>query len=328
MINVGKFITNVKDIPADWIFSYYLKLGKLKGQSVKLKSIFNEKDTVPSLIIYYNRESSQYTFKDFSSGHSGSAVEFMKLLWKCSFSEAKDRIIQDYQKSDYDSEINPEDIKIQGWKVTSFVTNNWTSSDIEYWSMYHISTDMLEYHKVKPIKEYTMSFIHDDEIVEEFVVKKKNVYGYFYGNKDGNLAKIYQPLNKEKKFIKVADYIQGSDQNANSEFCFIISSLKDIMALKTIGIKGDFVAVDSENTLFTKPVITRLKRTYGKDNIIVIFDNDTAGINNMIKYKELYGLKFCYLPYEKDPAEILKAHGIDETRRKIVPLINKKLNNE
>lgn len=328
MINVGKYVVKADNIPADWIFSHYLKLGKLKGQSVKMKSIFNEKDSVPSLIIYYNRKLNKYTFKDFSSGHSGSAIEFMKLMWKCSFSEAMKRIKEDYQKSDYNSEINNENIKLQGWKVTSFVVDKWKISDIKYWNDYHITIEMLEKHKVKPIKSYTMSFVVEDEIVEEFIVKNKNIYGYFYGNKEGNLAKIYQPFNKEKKFIKVSDYIQGSDQNTNSEFCFIVSSLKDAMALKTIGIRGDFVCVDSENTLFTKPVIARLKRLYGEGNIIVIFDNDIAGINNMKKYKELYNLKFCYLPYEKDPAEILKAHGIDETRRKVIPLINKKLNNE
>lgn len=92
MINVGKYVQTASDIPADWIFSHYLKLGKLKGQSIKLKSIFNEKDSVPSLIIYYNRKSGKYTFKDFSSGNSGSAIEFMKLMWKCSFSEAMERI--------------------------------------------------------------------------------------------------------------------------------------------------------------------------------------------------------------------------------------------
>ena len=92
MINVGKFITSVNDIPADWIFSHYLKLGKLKGQSIKLKSIFNEKDSVPSLIIYYNRKLNKYTFKDFSSGDSGSAIDFMKLFWKCSFEKAVERI--------------------------------------------------------------------------------------------------------------------------------------------------------------------------------------------------------------------------------------------
>jgi len=40
----------------------------------------------------------------------------------------------------------------------------------------------------------------------------------------------------------------------------------------------------------------------------------------------MYGLKYCYIPYEKDPALILKNNGIDEARRRIVPYINKKLN--
>ena len=44
-----------------------------------------------------------------------------------------------------------------------------------------------------------MAFQIEDEIIEEFEVKNKCIYGYLYGNSINNLAKIYQPLNSTKK---------------------------------------------------------------------------------------------------------------------------------
>ncbi len=49
-------------------------------------------------------------------------------------------------------------------------------------------------------------------------------------NLDGTLYKIYQPKVQKKKFIKVTDYIQGSDQLAGHNHLVITSSLKDILS--------------------------------------------------------------------------------------------------
>lgn len=322
-----KHIMSINDIPDDWIFSHYLGLPKLTGQSIKIKSIFNERDTVPSLVIYYDRKTERYKFKDFSSGHSGRGIHLMMLIWNCSFNNAFNRIKNDYINNDnYISDIDKENIKYQGWIVKSYVPVEWNKYNYEYWKDYYISIDMLKEHNVVPIKSYIMAFQIEDEIIEEFEVKNKCIYGYLYGNSINNLAKIYQPLNSTKKFIKVNNYIQGSEQNDNNQYCFIISSLKDIMALKTIGIKADMYAPDSENTMLSNYMINKFINNYGKDNILVIFDNDKPGIEAMKKYNEMYGLKYCYIPYEKDPALILKNNGIDEARRRIVPYINKKLN--
>ena len=325
MFKSTDYISNINEVPSSWIFEHYLKTGRLKGQSIKKKSIFNEKDTNPSLVIYYNHKLKKYTFKDFSSGITGSAINYMMKLWNCTFSHAANRIINDYKQyaEDYEDMID-DSITIQGWKVTEFKVRKWNESDFEYWDQYKITKELLEEHNVKPLKFYKMSLLENNEIIEEFIVKEPCIYGYFYGEEEGNLAKVYQPCVVDRKFIKVTNYVQGSDQCNRTDTCIIASSLKDILALKTIGIRADFVAPDSENTILSKSVVNQLKKRY--TDVITIFDNDTAGIKAMMKYKELYKLRFCYLPYEKDPAEILKNHSIDECQRKIVPKINKTLN--
>ncbi|NCD06162.1 MAG: hypothetical protein EOL97_08590 [Spirochaetia bacterium] len=325
MFKSTDYIHNINDVPSAWIFEHYLKTGKLKGQSIKKKSIFNEKDSNPSLVIYYNHRFKKYMFKDFSTGVAGSAVNYMMKVWNCTFSVACNRIMKDYRLhfEEYEHMID-EDVTIQGWKVTEFKTRKWNKDDLNYWSQYKITQDLLELYNVKPLKFYKMSLLENKQVIEDFIVKDTCIYGYFYGNEEGNLAKIYQPCREDRKFIKVTNYVQGLDQCNRNDLCIIASSLKDILALKTIGIRADFVAPDSENTILTKSVINTLKRRY--IDVITIFDNDTPGINAMKKYKDLYKLRFCYLPYEKDPAEILKNHSIDECQRKIVPKINKILN--
>ena len=42
MISTKNLISQLEDIPIEWVFEYYLKLSeKLTGQSIKMKSIFN-----------------------------------------------------------------------------------------------------------------------------------------------------------------------------------------------------------------------------------------------------------------------------------------------
>lgn len=54
MISTKNLITNVTDVPIEWVFEYYLNLSeKLNGQDVKILSVFNAKDKVPSMYIYF-----------------------------------------------------------------------------------------------------------------------------------------------------------------------------------------------------------------------------------------------------------------------------------
>jgi len=60
-------------------------------------------------------------------------------------------------------------------------------------------------------------------------------------------------------------------------------------------------------------------------HVLVLFDNDKAGIKAMQKYKELYNLAICYIPYEKDVSDIMKARGVKESRMIIIPTIHKSM---
>ena len=62
-------ITSINEVPREWVFEYYLNLKeKLTGQDVKILSVFNAKDKVPSMFIYFDVSTDKYKFKDFSTG--------------------------------------------------------------------------------------------------------------------------------------------------------------------------------------------------------------------------------------------------------------------
>ena len=100
MISTKNIISDLADIPREWVFEYYLNLKeKLTGQDVKILSAFNSKDKVPSMYIYYDVKSLVYKFKDFSSGNQGDSIELVMLLFNLNTrGAAVAKIINDYHK--------------------------------------------------------------------------------------------------------------------------------------------------------------------------------------------------------------------------------------
>jgi hypothetical protein len=288
--------------------------------------VFNPKDKTPSMCIYVFEKTNKYVFKDFSTGKGGSPIKLVQDLFSIDFRAAKQRIMEDYNNYillNNGSAHRISEFKIRSrFTVTSHKLRKWTARDQKFWSQFNISSSLLEHYNVKPLESYTMSKQEDDEL-KSLEIKGLMLYGYF--TKDGILYKIYQPNVKEHKFIKIKDYLQGSDQLEEGRCLIIASSLKDSMVMKSLGIKCSFIVPDSENTTIKQSVIDDLKTKY--ETILTLFDNDDAGIAAMKKYKDLYDLNYVYFDLEKDVADAVKAHGPDIVKKKLVPLINKKLNN-
>ena len=69
MFSLNKFTCDIKDVPSDWIFETYLELPEsLKGQSVRLNSVFNPLDKTPSMYLYFYGANNTYKVKCFSKG--------------------------------------------------------------------------------------------------------------------------------------------------------------------------------------------------------------------------------------------------------------------
>jgi hypothetical protein len=66
MLTIKNIVLDYSEIPSSWIFEHYCNLNfKLIGQDVKIKSLFNKDDKVPSMSIYYDKRKKIYKFRRF-----------------------------------------------------------------------------------------------------------------------------------------------------------------------------------------------------------------------------------------------------------------------
>ena len=324
MISTSTLITSLSDVPREWVFEYYLNLKeKLTGQDVKMLSAFNSKDSVPSMFVYFDTSSGVYKFKDFSSGYQGGHVDLVKYMYNIDVSAAITKILSDYESYIKDNGKRAEvSLKIQDkYKVVDYEIRHWTNLDEAYWSKYKIGSKLLEYYEVAPLEFFKMEKEDKYETISHNF-NSRYIYGYF--RKDGSLYKIYMPKNTEKKFIKVQNYIQGSDQlNYKNKNLIITSSLKDLMCFVKLGYRHiEVIAPDSENSMLSEHTVNMLRSKFKK--ICVLFDNDTAGKASMQKYQDRFGFEPILLDMEKDLSDSIAMHGLIKVKEKMNDLLKNK----
>jgi hypothetical protein len=326
MISTKTIVSDIVDVPREWIFEFYLKLDeKLSGQDIKINSAFNPRDKTPSMCIYVDVKSN-YRYKDFSSGRGGDALDLVKDLFNLATrGTASFKVVQDYNEylknNDY---IQNYTVRSQGrYQVTDYEMRHWNNFDEKYWTGHKISSSQLEKYNVVPLDHYILTKETDINGDNSLTIKTRYLYGYF--KEDGLLYKVYQPKSKDNKFLKVRDYIQGSEQlNYDKSYLLIVSSLKDLLAINMLGINGiEAVAPDSENIMIPDPFMQNAMKKYKK--VLVLFDNDEAGKLCAARYKNKYDLTCIDFTLSKDIADALKEYGIEKTRLELFPLLKQAL---
>lgn len=327
MFSTKNLVHDIKSVPIPWIFEHFCNLPeKLSGQTVKIISPFSPVRT-PSLAIYYREEKSCYYFKCFSSGENGNAVELVKKLTNFNYFQASQLIIEKYNdfilhnNGGYDVAEFKESSK---YKVSKVEFRPWNTQDQYFWTQFNIGSRLLEYYCVRPLSHYTMEKEIEGEL-KTLTITGNYIYGYF--EKDGTLYKIYQPKTLDKKFIKVNDCVQGWEQcSFNTDFLLIVSSLKDIMSIRSLKLKNiDIIAPETESALIKKDLMETFRDNYKK--ILILYDNDEAGIKSMQKHREKYPYVKCLLlNLAKDPSDSIKQFGVEKTRNILVPLITNNIN--
>jgi len=321
MISTRNIISDLDEVPKEWVFEYYLNLKeKLTGQNIKMLSAFNVKDKVPSMFIY--QDNGKYKFKDFSSGFQGDQIELVKCLFQYDTRiKSISRILSDYQEYlKYNAPVERGPIQFYDkFKVVDFEMRHWNTLDQKYWTQFKIGSTILSQYNVVPLEFFTMSKTEPDGSITSYKFSRPYVYGYF--REDGELYKIYMPKIPEKKFIKIQNYTQGMDQlQYDSKYLLIVSSLKDLMSFKKLGIGNvECIAPDSENTMIGESVINKLREKYAK--IIVLFDNDEPGIKAAQRYQDKYNIPHVILDMSKDLSDSVRDHGIEPVRDKLLSLL-------
>jgi hypothetical protein len=326
MISTKNLIYDLADVPREWIFEHYLNLPeRLTGQDLKIKSVFNLRERTPSMCIYMDTNNI-YKFKDFSSGIGGDSLSLVQNLFNLNTrGVASFKVIEDYNQYVLNNGYNPiNSYKQQSrYKVTDFEIRHWNTLDQKYWMGYKIGSKLLEKYNVHPLEYYIMQKTDENEILSSITIKGNYIYGYF--KEDGTLYKIYQPKVKDSKFIKVRDYIQGSEQlTYDKPYLIITSSLKDLMAYNKLRlVNSEAIAPDSENTMIPENIMSSISSKCKQ--ICLLFDNDEPGIKAAEKYKAKYGFNYVVLPMEKDLSDSIAKHGVDKVRDVLLPLLKEAL---
>ena len=326
MISTKAIVSDVVDVPREWIFEFYLKLDeRLSGQDIKINSAFNPRDKTPSMCIYVDARAN-YRYKDFSSGRGGDALDLVKDLFNLATrGTASFKVVQDYNEYLTNNKyVQNYTVRSQGrYQITDYEMRHWTNFDAKYWTGHKISSSQLQKYNVIPLDHYILTRETDLNGNYPLTIKTRYLYGYF--KEDGTLYKVYQPKSKDNKFMKVRDYIQGSEQlNYDKSYLLIVSSLKDLLAINMLGIKGiEAVAPDSENIMIPEVFMQNAFKKYKK--VLVLFDNDEAGVECAKRYEKKYGLTCINFLLSKDVADALKEHGIEKTRAELFPLLKQAL---
>jgi hypothetical protein len=319
MISTKKIVTSSREVPSYWAFEYYCNLSvKLTGQDEKITSPFNANEKNPSFCLYV--KDNRYHFKDFSTDKGGNALELVKLMFNITPAAAANKMLEDYTLYLNSSGADNRELEESNrYRVTGNKIRSWNTLDAKYWSQYGVDSSTLHNFNVHPLEYYTMTKEGEDRIIK---IDYQYLYGYF--RSDGQIYKVYQPKSKDHKFIKVSNYVQGSDQlKFETPNLVICSSLKDMMCLTKFGYNVEVVAPDSENSIISSAAITVYKTKY--KSICTLFDYDPAGIAAMERYKQIYNLPAVVLPMEKDLSDSVVKHGIDETRKVLHPLLKEAL---
>ncbi len=290
---------------------YYYYLGDFTAYK-STNSPFR-KDDNPSFGIFLSA-TNELIFNDYKLG-GGDFIKFVSLMENCSYKEAMSILNKRYNVNLIDLNkpisstytkpplITNKTVEKKSETWINIIPRKWQLHDKQYWSQYEISKATLEYFDVSPISKF---------FINQYGYKAhKYAYAYYY---EPSVYKIYQPylLVKDGKFwsnIKNSEIYQGVNQLPDSgELLFITSSLKDVMVLYEAGFSG--IAPHTEHQILSEGLFSYYKSKW--DLMIVLYDNDEAGILHANKMVDKFKLKSLVLPESdtKDPSDFVKKYDL------------------
>lgn len=280
------------------------------------------KDNTPTCSFYRNK-SGELIFKDFRGDFYGNFINVVMYKYSCSYHQALKIIANDFglihsttiKKNKGKINVNAPKFKESGSSIIQVEVKDFSKSELDWWGDYGITPSILKKYRV-----YSCNNVFLNGNVISSSSKHCPIYGYYGGKKDNiELWRIYFPKRKSYRFLSNWDSkkIQGIKQIPNTGKLLVITkSLKDVMTLYSIGIPA--IAPNSETLFIPDSMLEDLKSRF--ENIVVLYDNDLAGISNMRKIKKKYNIRCILIPrkYEaKDISDFHKKYG----RKKTIELI-------
>lgn len=304
---------------------YYLGIKVAKG----LFCSPLRRDNTPTCSFYKNK-SGELIFKDFNGSFYGNFISVVMEKYHVSYYKALQIIAEDFNLSKRHTDkivVNPIKPSTTVFKDTGpadvrVEIKDFTQEELNWWNSYGITLDIL-----KKFNVYSCKNIFLNGELFKTIYKDNFMFGYYGGKKDNlELWRIYFPKQSNYRFLTnwPAKKIQGLKQlKKDGDICVITKSMKDTMCLYSLGIGA--IAPNSENLFIADTILERLKSKF--KYIIVLYDNDLPGIQNMRKIKKKHPeLIYFYIPRHynaKDISDFYKKYGKDKTLEFVKDNLNK-----
>lgn len=299
---------------------YYLGIKVKKGL---FKSPLR-RDNNPTCSFYRNAKK-ELIFKDFNGSFYGNFVDVVMYKYNLNYHQALRTIANDFGFIKNNNIIKHKGIinnntsvfKDTGSANIQVEIKDFTEKELNWWSNYGISKDILKKYKV-----YSCKTIFLNGNVFNININNQLIFGYYGGKQNGNeLWRIYFPNRTTFRFLTnwPAKKIQGFNQlPEKGKLLIITKSMKDTMCLNSLKLCA--CAPNSENLFVSDNILNNLKSRF--KYIVVFYDNDLPGIHNMNKIKRNHrDLIYFYIPRKykaKDISDFRKKYG----RYKTVQFIN------
>lgn len=261
-------------------------------------------DKHPSCNIY--SRGNKVFWKDMAKGDGGDIISLLSKCWNISYNQTLDRIHRELGERITVTISHNIPKRKKGNMNIAITIRDWNKEDEEYWNSYGVSLKILQESNVFPIKYY---------FINSTVYKADKKAYAFKEIKEGKVAyKIYQPerpsnFNKWKSFFHNDEISLWTQLPKKGKLCVICSSLKDALCLKNnLGIPT--IALQGEGYNINDTPLNQLKKRF--ENVLILYDNDEAGIKNSKKLSEKTNLQEIILPIfkeGKDISDLYKAVG-------------------
>ena len=306
---------------------YYLGIKVKKGL---FKSPLR-RDNTPTCSFYRNK-SGDLIFHDFSGDFYGNFISVVMRKYNVSYSKALSIIAEDFGLKDKTTTHNiviPESkSKLEKSEPSNIRVEikDFNNKELNWWKEYGITKEILDKFKVYSCKNIFLN--------GELVNTNNNnlIFGYYGGKKDKlELWRIYFPGRKTYRFLTnwPSKKIQGYNQlPKDGKLLVITKSMKDCMTLYSLGIPA--IAPNSEHLFISDNLLNSLKKRF--KYIVVMYDNDLAGISNMKKIRRNHpDLIYYFIPRKynvKDISDFYKTYKKKRTINFIKEVIMKFKNYE
>lgn len=233
-------------------------------------------------------------FKDFKTGETGNAIEFVMKLYNCSFKEVLERIVLDFNLTDiFPITLQKHTPKVAKYENVTHVMNEgdsqikiipkaWEEREVTFWTNISVKPEFAHrIGRVVPISGYYLNgtVYYTRDLAFAYCEKKDGEWTY----------KIYRPYNEYHKWLSnnnnsVIELFDSLPESGDA-LC-ITSSRKDALCVWSVtGIPS--IAPQGESVKIKPKVLKDLSKRFKK--IYLLFDNDydaerNWGQENAVKF--------------------------------------------